>query len=97
MATAVVQQTDKARISRENKQLQDEIPKLPSAVDKFRHTLHILMWLLNLDDEENLPTLWHEWANCSKKQELSVFKYLLDNYAQSDNHFIAKKNTSNYT
>jgi hypothetical protein len=60
MATAVVQQTNEARASREARQLQDDIPKLPSAVDKFRHTLHILLRLLNLDDEDALPQLWHE-------------------------------------
>jgi hypothetical protein len=60
MATAIVQQTDEACTARENKQIQDEIPKLPSTVDKFKHTLHILMCLLNLDDEEALPLLWYE-------------------------------------
>ncbi len=90
MATAIVQQTDEARTARENKKLEDETPKLPSNVDKFKHTLHILMKLLNLDDEEALPVLWHEWANCGRKQELHILKDLLDNYAQSQHRFIAK-------
>jgi hypothetical protein len=90
MATAIVQQTYKARTTRETKQLEDETPKLPSTVDKFKHTLHILLRLLNLDDEEALPLLWHEWANCGKKQELAILKDLLDNYAQSPDHFLTK-------
>jgi hypothetical protein len=90
MATAISRQTDEARTARETKQMEEETPKLPSAVDKFWHTLHILLRLLNLDDEANLPTVWHEWANCGKKQEPSILKDLLDTYAQSQERFIAK-------
>jgi hypothetical protein len=90
MATAIVQQTDEARTSRETKLLEEQTPKLPSAVDKFKHTLHLLLRLLETDDEDTLPTLWHEWANCGKKQELGIFKDLLENYAQSRERFIAK-------
>jgi hypothetical protein len=68
MATAIVQQKDEARTARETKRLEDEAPKLPSSVDKFKHTLHILLRLLNLDDEENLPVLWHKWANYGKNK-----------------------------
>jgi hypothetical protein len=87
MATAIAQQTYEARDARESKQLEAETPKLPSTVDKFKHTLHILLKLLNVDDEDALPPWWHEWANCGKKQELSILKDLLDNYAQSQDHF----------
>jgi hypothetical protein len=90
MATAIVQQTDEARTSRENKRLEEETPKLPSTVDKFKHTLHILLRLLNMEDKEALPVLWHEWANCGKKQELHILKDLLDNYAQSQHRFVVK-------
>jgi hypothetical protein len=90
MATAIVQQTDEVRTAREIKQLQDDIPKPPSAVDKFKHTLHILMRLLMVDDEDNLPILWHEWANCGKKQEMAILKHLLENYAQGATQFISK-------
>jgi hypothetical protein len=90
MATAIAHQTDEARSARESKILEDETPKLPSAVDKFKHTLHILLRLLNLDDEEELPILWHEWANCGKKQELPILQHLSDNFAQSPDRFIAK-------
>jgi hypothetical protein len=90
MATAIVQQTDEARMARETKQLEDAAPKLPSSVDKFKHTLHILLRLLNLDDEENLPVLWHEWSNCGKKQELAIMRDLLENYSQGPERFLAK-------
>jgi hypothetical protein len=86
MATAIVQQTDEARTAHETKLLEEETPKLPSTVDKFKHTLYILLRLLETDDEDTLPILWHEWANCGKKQELVIFK----NYAQSRERFIAK-------
>jgi hypothetical protein len=57
MATAIVTQTDEARTARAAKQLQEETPKLPSDTEKFKHTIHILMRYLNLDDEESLPIL----------------------------------------
>jgi hypothetical protein len=90
MATAIVQQTDEARTAREQKQLQEESPKLPSMVEKFRHTLHILLRLLMVDDEDSLPLLWHKWANCGKKQEMAILRNLLDNYAQGETHFSSK-------
>ncbi len=48
------------------------------------------MRILNLDDKDMLPTIWHEWANCGKKQEVTILKYLLDNYAQSEHAFIPR-------
>jgi hypothetical protein len=45
MATAIVRQTDEARNAREAKEIERDTPKLPSVVDKFRHTLHILLRL----------------------------------------------------
>jgi hypothetical protein len=90
MATAIVRQTDEARSAREAKEMEHETPKLPSAVDKFKHTIHILLRLINVDDEDDLPILWHEWANCGKKQELAVLRDLLDSYAQGPSRFLAK-------
>lgn len=90
MATAIVRQTDEVRTARENKDLEQETPKLPSAVDKFKHTLHILLCLTDLNHEEDLPLLWHKWAKCGKKQELSILHDLLDAYAQGQTRFIAK-------
>jgi hypothetical protein len=90
MATAIVRQTDETRIARETKEMEQETPKLPSTVDKFRHTLHILLRLCNVEDEDDLPVIWHEWANCGKKQELAVLRDLLDSYAQGPGRFIAR-------
>jgi hypothetical protein len=90
MATAIVRQTDEARVAREVKELEQNTPKLPSAVDKFKHTLPILLRLLDMDHEDDLPALWHEWANCGKKQELSILRDFLDTYAQGLTRFIAK-------
>jgi hypothetical protein len=87
MASAIVQQTDEARTARETKQLEEETPKLPSGVEKFKHTIHILQRLLMVDDKNELPLLWHEWANCGKKQELSILRDLLNSYAQGPQRF----------
>lgn len=48
------------------------------------------MRILNLDDKDMLPTIWQEWANCGKKQEVTILKYLHDNYAQSEHAFIPR-------
>jgi hypothetical protein len=93
MAAVIVQQMDKAQTARETKQLEQETPKLPSTVDKFKHTVHILLRLLNVDHKDDLPLLWHKWANCGKKQELSILKDLLDSYAQGPQRFIARSPT----
>jgi hypothetical protein len=90
MATAIVRQTDEARTAREVKELEQNTPKLPSAVDKFKHTLPILLCLLDVDHEDDLPALWHEWANCGKKQELSILRDFLDSYAQGGHTFYRK-------
>ncbi len=85
MAVAVTQQTNDSRVAREQKAAEREVPKLPS--DKFTITLNILLEYLEVPDEQNLPPLWHQWANCSKRQELTVFSKLLASYAHSPDNY----------
>jgi hypothetical protein len=85
MASAVVAQTNDNRLAREAKANESLLPKLPSA--KFHNTLPILLDYLQIMDERNLPTLWHQWANSNKRQELTVLQDLLDTYARGNEAF----------
>jgi hypothetical protein len=85
MATAIVAQTNDSRIAREYKEAIALEPKLPS--DRFTVTLPVLMEYLQIDDERNLPTIWHSWANCSKRQESQVLRDALDAYARSEDAY----------
>jgi hypothetical protein len=64
MAQAVVAQTNDQRLAREAKATEAMIPTLPSS--KFKNTLPILMEYLQVQDEMELPLLWHQWANSNK-------------------------------
>jgi hypothetical protein len=50
-------------------------------------TLPILLNYLEIADEANLPPLWHEWANCNKKQEFLILEDLLQSYARGPEAF----------
>jgi hypothetical protein len=45
-------------------------PKLP--LDRFTVALNILLDYLKIPDEQNLPALWHNWANCKKRKEFNL-------------------------
>jgi len=85
MAAAVTQSTNNNRLAREEKAARANEPKLPS--DKFMRTLPILLQYLKVADEANLPQLWHEWANCNKKQEFLVLDNLLQSYSRGPEAF----------
>jgi len=85
MAAAVTHSTNDARLNQEQKEAQENTPKLPS--DKFTIMLPVLQQYLNTADECNLPELWHVWANCSKTQEFNVLSETLQAYARSPNAF----------
>jgi len=61
MAAAVTQNTNDNRLARDEKELKEQEPKLPSF--KFKNTIGILLNYLVIADETNLPELWHQWAN----------------------------------
>jgi hypothetical protein len=85
MAAAVTMNTNDGRLAREEKAARATAPKLPS--DKFTVTLPILLDYLEIENEERLPALWHRWANCSKKQDLTVLTEQLHSYARSPESF----------
>jgi hypothetical protein len=87
VAQALVLQANAAQAAQEAKLIAEATLKLPSQSEKFKHTLHILLALLKLDDERMLPGLWQQWANCPKKQEFVILRDLLDNYARVPSRF----------
>jgi len=87
VAQALILQANAAQAAQEAKLIAETTPKLPSQSEKFRHTLHILLALLKLEDERLLPGLWQQWANCPKKQEFVILRDLLDNYTRGPSGF----------
>jgi len=87
MAAALIGQTNETRQAREIKLAQDVDPKLPS--DRFKVTLPILIEYLQVQNEDDLPPLWHRWANCTKKQDIQVLSDTLHTFARSADAFSA--------
>jgi hypothetical protein len=85
MAAAVTQNTNDSRMAREEKQARLNEPKLPS--DRFNRTLNILLNYLDTPEEANLPPLWHQWSNCTKKQEFLILNDLLHSYSRGPEAF----------
>jgi hypothetical protein len=81
MANAMMMNTADQRI-KANEALQ---PILPST--KFKSTLPILMDYLQIGNEMDLPQLWHQWANASKRQEFRVLREILEAYARGPEAF----------
>jgi hypothetical protein len=80
MAAALIAQTNDTRQVRDQKASSDAEPKLLS--DCFLVTSPVLMEYLQVQNEADLPLLWHRWANCSKRQEVQVMQDSLDVYAR---------------
>jgi hypothetical protein len=85
MAAAVTLNTNDNRQAREEKAAKLATPKLPS--DRFTVTLHILQTYLEVQDEQNLPPLWHALANGTKKQDFNVLSDNLQAYARGPDAF----------
>ncbi len=81
VATALIYQTNDGCQVREQRAADALEPKLPSA--RFAVTLPVLMEYLQVADERNLPDIWHQWANASKKQDIQVLRDALDAFARS--------------
>jgi hypothetical protein len=84
-AEARTQNTNDNRFARDQWAAQMAEPKLPS--DCFTITLPILQEYLEVADERNLPQLWHQWANCTKKQEFNILNKLLQAYPRGPEAF----------
>jgi hypothetical protein len=87
MATALIAQTNDTRQAREQKSAEDQEPKLPSA--RFTVTLPVLMEYLQLEDERNLPDIWHRLSNCTKRQEIQVLRDSLDAFTRYPNAYLS--------
>jgi hypothetical protein len=85
MAAALIAQTNVTRQARDQKAALDQEPKLPSS--RFTVTLPVLLEYLQLPTEDDLPDIWHRWANCTKKQEVQDLRGALDIYARSADAF----------
>jgi hypothetical protein len=85
MAAAVAEQMNDQRLNREARAAEANQPSLPSA--KFKNTLPILMEFAQVQDELELPPLWHQWANATKCQEFSILRELLETYSRSPEAF----------
>ncbi len=70
MAVSVTEHTNDNRMAREQKAADAATPKNPS--DKFGIMLPLLLEYLEVADERNLPELWQQLANCTKRQEYHV-------------------------
>jgi hypothetical protein len=85
MAAALIVQTKDSRTAREQKLALENEPKLPSA--RFSVTLPVLLELLQVQNEMDLPQVWHSWSNCAKRQEVQVLRDALDAFARSAEAF----------
>jgi hypothetical protein len=85
MAVAITQNTADNCHAREEKAAREQDAKLPS--EKYTATIGILQEYLLQPDERELPALWHQWANCNKKQEFNVLTEQLQAYSRSNDSF----------
>jgi hypothetical protein len=85
MAAALIAQMNDTRQARDQKAALEQEPKLPSS--RFMVMLPVLLEYLQIPTEDDLPDLWHRWANCTKKQEVQVLRDVLDGYARSADAF----------
>jgi hypothetical protein len=85
MAAALIVQSNDSRTAREQKLALDNKPKLPSA--RFSVKLLVLLELLLVQNEMDLPQVWHSWSNCAKRQEVQVLCDALDAFARSAEAF----------
>jgi len=85
LAQLVVAQTNDVRLAREANAAAQNLPILPST--KYRNTIGILLAYVQVQDEAELPALWHQWANAEKRQEQTILRELLDTCARQPNAF----------
>jgi hypothetical protein len=88
LATNVAENTMLTNQGREARQNATTALKLPSY--RFKTTLPLLLNTLLVEDEDDLPPLWHQLANADKKQDFLIIRDALDTFANSDDSFIDK-------
>jgi hypothetical protein len=87
MATAVTQQTTEVNQATLARAVEHEAPATPSS--KFGLLLDSLKHYLHVQEEQELPEFWFQFAAASKMQEFSVLRDYLELYARSEQAFIA--------
>jgi hypothetical protein len=86
MATAVTQQTAEVNRAQLARAVEREAPVTPA--NKFGLLLNSLKHYLHVQEEEELPEFWFQFASASKKQEFSMLRDYLELYARSEHAFI---------
>jgi hypothetical protein len=87
MATAVTQQATEVNRAQMARAIEREAPVTPAT--KFGLLLDSLKNYLHIEDEQDLPEFWFQFAAATRKQEFSVLRDYLELYARSENAFIS--------
>jgi hypothetical protein len=85
MATAVTNQANEVNRAQIARAIEREAPTTPAT--KFGLLLPSLKNLLAVQEEEELPEFWFQFASANKKQEFSVLRDYLELYARSEHAF----------
>jgi hypothetical protein len=87
MATSVTNQATEVNRALLARTIERETPATPST--KFGLLLPSLKNFLHVQEEEELPEFWFQFASASKKQEFSVLRDYLELYARSEHAFVS--------
>jgi hypothetical protein len=87
MATAVTQQAAEVQRAQLARTAERDAPSTPAT--KFGLLLDSLKHYLNVQEENELPEFWFQFAAAPKKQEFSVIKDYLELYARSEEAFVS--------
>jgi hypothetical protein len=87
IAAALEGQANNNHLASDQKLAEDLEPKLSSK--RFQVTLLVLLEYLQVTNEQDLPLIWHSWANCAKRQEVQVLQDTLDAFAREPKSFSA--------
>jgi len=86
MASAVAHQAAEVRTSRIAREVEREAPVTPST--KFGFLMESLKIYLNVQEEDQLPEFWFQFAAAKKRQEFSVIREFLEHFSRSEHAFI---------
>jgi hypothetical protein len=87
MATAVTQQAEQVNRAQLARAVERDAPATPAT--KFGLLLDSLKHYLHVEDEQDLPEFWFQFAAATKNQEFSVLRDYLELYARSEHAFIS--------
>jgi hypothetical protein len=87
MATAITNQATEVNRALLARTIERETPTTPAT--KFGLLLPSLKNFLHVQEEEELPELWFQFASASKKQEFSILRDYLELYTRSEHAFVS--------